>query len=262
MSTKLLLTVAVVLTLPLAACSGDGATSAPSTGTTSTAGSAGVTPSAEPSVTPTVTPTPVRPTTRPAVPTPRTAAQLRKALLALADLPSGFSVEPADESGPDPKATSKQAACARLVVLTNAEHPPGSRAGAEQAFSAGQEGPFIDETLDAMGSTQAVAALQRSFRTAIRSCRKLTLSVPGEGRSTVTVREISAPQSGTDPVAVRFNADNGPLEGLELTLVSTGVNDVVLGLTIVAGLPEDIDGATEAAVDKAEEVLGGAKTGT
>jgi hypothetical protein len=182
---------------------------------------------------------------------------LAKGLLALKDLPAGFSIESGGDSGDDDVTlSSKDAKCAKLVAYSNADTPPGSKASAGQSYSGGAEGPFIDETLDAMGSTAAVRALQASFKQAIVSCRTMTLTIPGEGRSPISVREVSPPQSGTDPVAVRFTATSGPLEGLEVTMITTGVADVVLALTVINGLPEDIEGATSAAVHKAKTVLG------
>ncbi|MEV0787867.1 hypothetical protein [Kribbella sp. NPDC050459] len=213
-----------------------------------------------PSATASSTPPPATtaaPSTPPATTPARTPAQLTKGLLALADLPAGFSIEKADDSGDDDVTlSSKDAKCAKLVAFSNADVPPGSKASATQSYSGGAEGPFIDESLDAMGSAAAVGALQKSFKQAIVSCRTMTLTIPGEGRSPISVREVSAPKSGTDPVAVRFSATSGPLEGLEVTMITTGVGDVVLALTIVNGLPEDIEGATSAAVRKAQSVLG------
>ncbi|MGZ0145997.1 hypothetical protein ACXJJ3_02900 [Kribbella sp. WER1] len=211
------------------------------------------------------TPAPAPTTATPAVPTPtmapparapRTAAVLKKALLALTDLPSGFSIE-TDTGGDGPQVvlSSKDSRCAKLVAYSNADNPPGSKASAGLSYSGGAEGPFIDESLDAMGSTAAVRALQRSFKNAVTSCRSMTLKIPGQGSSPISVRQVSAPQAGTDPVAVRFTATSGALQGLEVTMITTGVDDVVLALTIVAGIPDDIDGATETAVDKAESVL-------
>ena len=198
---------------------------------------------------------------RPAVKT-RTAADLKKALVALGDLPAGFSVEPDGSDDGDVDMTSKDPRCAALARLMNADTAPGSKGTATRSFSGGQEGPFIDESLDAMGSAAAVAALQKTFRAAVASCSRLTLSIPGEGRSTVSVRQISAPKQGTGPFAVRFTATGGPLDGLEVSLVTTGIDDVVLGMTFVAAVPEDVDGATGVAVDKAKSVLIGTKSGT
>ncbi|MFI7067215.1 hypothetical protein ACIBL3_39910 [Kribbella sp. NPDC050124] len=247
--------VAVVM-LVLSACSGgsDTATSAPSTAASSTPAPTTTTPSA-------TTPSAV-PSAPPAKPA-RTAAQLAKALLALADLPPGFSVEK-DEGGDDSDVTvsSKDARCAKLVAFSNADNPPGSKASAGQSYSGGAQGPWIDESIDAMGSPAAVLALQKSFKQAVTACRTMTLKVPGEGSSPISVREVAAPDAGTDPVAVRFTATAGPLEGFEVTMITTGVDDVVLAITVINGLPEDIDGATATAVEKAQDALGATKSGT
>ncbi|HEU4948659.1 MAG TPA: hypothetical protein VFT31_16040 [Kribbella sp.] len=250
-----LLTFAALTTLALspalAGCSSakDSGAPSPSADTSTTA-------------TPAVSAKPTSPSTKPAAGKTRTKAELKKALLTLGDMPSGFSIEPEEaDGGGDVRASSTKSACARLVALTNADNPPGSKASAHESFSGGLQGPFIDEGLDAMGSAKAVATLQQNFRNAIKACRSMKLTIPGEGSSTVSVRLVSAPQAGTSPVAVRFTATSGPFEGLEVTMVTTGVDDVVVSLTIVAGVPEDVDGATEAAVGKAREVLG-AKSGT
>lgn len=240
------------LPLALTACSG---ASDPGTAPT---------PSVTPSATPTTTPTApsITPTPTPTQPAPRTAAQLTKALLELKDLPSGFSVEPDEAAAEDDvKLSSKDARCARLLALMNADNPPGSKASAGRSFSGGQEGPYIDESLDAMGSAQAVTTLQKSLKSAIGACRTITVTMPGEGSSPMQVREVSAPAAGQNPVAVRFTATGGALEGLEMTMVTTGVNDVVMALTFIAALPDDVDGAAEAAVAKATKLLGGAKAG-
>jgi hypothetical protein len=181
----------------------------------------------------------------------------------LADLPPGFSLEK-DDTGDDADVTvsSKDSRCAKLVAFTNADNPPGSKASAAQSYSGGSQGPFIDESIDAMGSPAAVRGLQKSFKQAVAACRTMSLKVPGEGSSPISVREVSAPEAGTDPVAVRFTATSGPLEGFEVTMVTTGVNDVVLAITVINGLAEDIDGATTTAVDKAQDILGATRSGT
>ena len=39
-------------------------------------------------------------------------------------------------------------------------------------------------------------------------------------------------------------------------MVTVAVNDVVVAVTVINGLPEDIEGATTAAVEKAQATLG------
>ena len=244
------------LVLTLTGCSGGSGQAGPSpTNSVTTTATPTPTPTATTSTvtTPTVAPPPVKVT--------RTAAQLTKALLALPDLPAGFSIDKdSGDDGPDPVVSSKDSRCARLVALTNADNPPGSKVSAGQSYSGGSQGPFVDESLDWMGSTAAVRALQQSFKKAITSCRSMTLTIPGEGRSPISVDLVAPPKAGTDPVAVRFSATGGPLDGLEVTMATTGVDDVVLAVTVIGGAPGDIEGATQIAVTKAQKSLG-ARTG-
>lgn len=146
--------------------------------------------------------------------------------------------------------------------MSNADTAPGSRANAAASFSAGQDGPFIDEAIDALGSSAEVAALQGKFKAAIASCPKVTLSVPGIGSSAVAVRSVNPPPFGDQPLAARMTATGGQLEGLEVVMVTTGVSDTVLSLAFVAAAPDDIDGATSAAVDKATKLLGATSLAT
>ena len=193
---------------------------------------------------------------------PRTAAQLKSALLELADLPSGFALEPSGAGGDDDgSSSSRNPKCAALVKLTNADVAPGSRASAKVSLSGGQSGPFVEESIDAMGSAESVKALLASVKSAVAACGRLTVTIPGQGTSTMKVAEVSAPQFGDHPVAARMTAAGGPLDGLEITQVTTGVKDTVVAITFIMASPDEVDGATQDAVEKAEAVLDGAKSG-
>lgn len=236
------LAVAAALSLSLTACGDDKPSGSP-------------TPSATPvSSTPTA-PTP-SPTPTPTGPVKRTDAELTKALLELKDLPSGFALEPNDpddEGGGTFSSTSSK--CKTLVKYLNADEAPGAKASAVRSFAGGQEGPYIDFSLDALGTSKAAGALQLSFKQAVTACKKITLRIPGQGSSPMEVEEISAPQFGEDPLAFRLTGLSGALEGLEFTAAITGVNDVLLSVFILAGQPGELDGATEAAYSKARTVL-------
>jgi hypothetical protein len=251
-----------VLMLAFTACSGGSDTGAPAPSTPAPTTTTPTTTAPTTTTPPVVTPSAVPSSTASGVPA-RTAAQLTKALLALADLPSGFALE-GDDAGDDADVavSSKDSRCAKLVAFTNADNPPGSKASAGQSYSGGAQGPFVEESIDAMGSPAAARALQKSFKRAVAACRTMTLKVPGEGSSPISVREVSAPEVGTDPVAVRFTATAGPLEGFEVTMVTVAVDDVVVAVTVINGVPEDIEGATTAAVEKAQDVLGASSSGT
>lgn len=242
---------AAALALSLVACSGDD-----KTGTPAPSSSSSSTP--PPSSTPSATPTPSAPaSSAPAAPKVRTKAELTKALLALADLPPGFAIDPDDEDDGS-KLTSTDPKCKSVLTIFNSPTALGSKSSATRLFSGGQEGPFVQETLDSMGSTQAVADLISATKKAVQSCKKAKLTIPGVGSSNVTITEISAPKAGTTPIAVRFSATAGPLAGFELVFAITGVGDVVLAITLDdAGNLE----ATEDAVAKATKVLGTPKAG-
>lgn len=207
------------------------------------------TPSSSPSSTPSRTPSP-----EPA-PQQRTAAQLRKALLGLKDIPSGFERD-ADTAEEESSVTSSDKACASLVRLLNAEALPGSVADAEVSFSGGQEGPFVLESLDAFGSAAAAEDIVRTFRAGVKDCNEVTDVTPGEGKSAFDVRRISFPKLGDDSVAARFRGRTGPLEGFEFTQVVVQSDDVILGMTLIGLDPPDVEAATRSALEKAEDKLG------
>jgi hypothetical protein len=242
--------VAMVL-VAVAGCSG---------GTSSAAGPATSASSSSPSATATPTSTPTAtPSSTPSVSTaPRTSASLTKALLALADLPAGFQQEDTETDEPAPKASSSQARCRDLVRLSNLSKAPGTKASVTAAFSGGQSGPFIGQQLDALGSARAVTSIVRSYAAAVKACRTLRLTIPGQGTSTVDVRTVSPPEE-PGAYAVRFTASSGALEGLEITQVFAPVTDVLLTLTFIQAAPEDVEGATGLAADKARTALGTAE---
>lgn len=238
----------VAVALGLSACSGSSvkAVSAPSASRTTRATS------------------PVSPTGYPTATssTLRSVLVLKKALIQLNDLPSGFAIEPVNSSSDaGGAASSKDPNCAALVRLSNAKTAPGSRASADVSVSGGQDGPFVDESIDALGSENTVAALQISLKSAVAACHQMTVTIPGQGSSTMKVTEVSAPKFGAHPFAVRMTATGGSLNGLEMTQVTAGVKDVVVSLTFVAALPDDVNGGTETAVGKAEGILGVSTSG-
>jgi len=239
------------LTLTLVACGPDSKPESAST------------PSATPTPTPTATSTtPTVVPTTPAAPAPaaRTKATLTKALLALEDLPAGFAVEPTPEGDDGAELSSTNSKCKKLVQLFNADASPGAKITVDRGFSGGQNGPFVAERLEAMPSARATTALLTTIKAAVKSCTKAKLTIEGAGTSTVSVTEVAAPKAGTSPFAVRFVADGGPLEGLEVSFVFAGLDDVLLSMNFDDS--SDIEEPTLAAAEKATTLLGTSKTGT
>lgn len=248
------LTIAAALALAATSCGDkDSGTAGPTPTTTSTSSTP------PPSTTPAPSTPPAETPSAPPAAKPRTAAELTKALLVLADLPSGFSVDASPEED-DTKLSSTDARCKDLVLLFNAKTPPGAKTVATRSFTGGQQGPYFDEELDAMGSPAAATALLNRTKAAIKSCKSAKVTIPGAGSSTVAVSEISMPKAGTNPVGGRFTANGGPLDGAEILFAFTGIGDVVLAMSFDAA--DVLDGALGDAVTKATKVLGTGKTGT
>ena len=229
------LALTTALTLSLTACGGDDKENVAASTTTAVPS----TPSAAP------------PPTGPVV---RTTAELTKALLALSDLPPGFSQEKAEPDTGEKPFSSVSSRCKTLVKYLNATKAPGSKASVTRSFAGGQEGPYIDFGLDAMGTVAKVAELQEEFEDAVDSCPKVTLKVEGEGSTSMKVEKITAPQVGTGPFAFQLTGTSGPKRGLEASFATAGVNDVVVSVSVLAGQGE-LEAATEAAVTKARHVL-------
>ncbi|WP_410788467.1 hypothetical protein [Kribbella sp. C-35] len=226
-----------VLTLSLAACGGE--EDKPAAG--------------PPATTP--TPTPSATASTPAAPVTRTTTELTKALLELGDLPTGFA-EDKDEADEDAKPfSSSSSRCKTLVKYLNATKAPGSKASVARTFTGGQEGPYIDYGLDAMGTADEVTDLRDAYAKAVDSCAKVTLKTDGAGSTSMKVEKITAPEYGSKPFAFRLTGTSGPKRGLEYAAVVTGVDDVIISVGVLAGQGTELDPATEAAVTKARHVL-------
>lgn len=214
-------------------------------------------PTATASRSPSATPSPSARRSPSATTTNRTAAELRKALLGLKDVPAGFEVESAAGGENDGgKASSSRTECSALVRLLNATKVPGSRADAQVSFSGGQDGPFVDESLDALGTAQAARSFVADSRAAVKNCRSLSLTIDGVGTSTLQVREISFASAGDSRFAARFSATKRALEGFELIQAGAQSGDVLVGMTFVGLDPAEVEQATQDAVAKVEDKLG------
>lgn len=194
----------------------------------------------------------------PGAPVPRTTQGMSHALLALDDVAAGFTVEPPTDPADtlDLSAGPGNSGCGDFVAMTNAAHLPGSTATASISFSGGQDGPFVDETLEAQPDANAAVSVLELLRKSIASCSRVRATVSGNGTpSQVLVRVVKAPAYGAHPVAVRLTASGGDLDGFEMTTVATAVADTVLTLDFIGFYPEDIDAVTYDAVGKATAVL-------
>lgn len=70
---------------------------------------------------------------------------------------------------------------------------------------------------------------------------------------------MTPPGHGDHPTAVRVVGASGPLRGLYVTLVATGVQDAVVQLTFIQASESDIEGLTGAAVERVTKAFTYAK---
>lgn len=176
-------------------------------------------------------------------------------MLGLDDLPPGFE-SLRGHGGEGGKASSPRAQCAALVKLINADSTPGSVVSTGVSFSGGEDGPDIDESLDAMKHAAAADTYVAAYRKAVAGCESVTYSIPKVGSSTLHARRISFAKAGDKSFAARFSATSGALDGFDVIQVEVASHDVVVGLSFYDMDPADAEDATADALDKAQDVLG------
>ena len=223
---------------------------------------------AAPAATPTSSPTASPPTTSAAPsPTPRPApvqADLERALLALADLPTGYALErvTAEDDAGEQAASSPLPGCVPLVALFNEAGTPGAVATAAVSLDGGAEFASFEETLDGFASAEQASWAVDREAAAVRGCTTVTLALPDLGEVEFDVAEISFPELGDARSAARMTATGGDLEGFELFVAAVAVDEVVVRTVAYDAFVEDVESTTEQAVDKVSEELGGGGAST
>jgi hypothetical protein len=115
--------------------------------------------------------------------------------------------------------------------------------------------PFLVEEITTVGTPAHTAEVLAALDGSSKGCAKVTMKIPSVGSSTMTVSSVPPPAHGDHPTAVRIVGVSGPLQGLHITLVTTGVEDAVLQLTFIQATESDIEGLTAAAVERATAVF-------
>lgn len=113
----------------------------------------------------------------------------------------------------------------------------------------------MEESLDALPSADGAAEFVGNYRQAVQACEEVTVVLPGAGKASLDVREISFSDLGDDSFAARFGATEGELEGFELIQVGVQSDDVVIGMTFVGIDPSDAEALTRDALTKVEQEL-------
>jgi hypothetical protein len=197
----------------------------------------------------------------------RAPSELTSALLTVDSFVAGVHVVPAPAGGgsvgasgsSDATVTSSDPKCAAFVTDSHAGGPgkaPGVTGHADIAFQDDTDpAPFLLEQIVTVGTAAHVADVLAALDASYHGCPKVTMTTPGAGPSTMTVKGVAAPAHGDHPTAVRLVGASGPMRGLHITLVSTGVVDAVLTLSFLQASESDIEGVTADAVERATGVF-------
>ena len=247
------LAVALTAVLATAACTrSDGATPAPPPATSATASESATAPSPSPSTTTTAAPVPNNGTRT------RAPSEVSAALLDTGSFIAGIHVVPAPTGV---TATSSNAKCAAFVAGAGGKSgAPGVTGYAIIAFQDDIDPfPFLIEEITTVGSSGRVADVLAALDGATPGCSKVTMKVPGAGSGSMNVSRVTPPGHGDHPTAVRVVGASGPLRGLYVTLVATGVDDAVVQLTFVQASESEIEGITADAVERVRKAFTYAK---
>lgn len=151
-----------------------------------------------------------------------TEADLRAALLAVEDLPTGFTAQAADEGEDD------GASCGEDLEETN---PAAAKAAA--SFAGGMLGPFVQEELLAYEPDEAEAVMARGIAS-VRACQGYT---DDQGQK-FNLSPLSFPDLGDETFAARLDVD-GPSLDLVADVVVLRQDDVIAFLFHASTLPVD-----------------------
>jgi hypothetical protein len=163
------------------------------------------------------------------------AAQAKRALLTLNDMPTGWAQEQPDKKKDDDDGTVTPKRCQALMDAFDRQDKPVVEA--EAAFSA--DGLLLEESVSAY-STPQVSALNK-LASVFRQCPRVT-STEKDGRSiTFRVSSLSFPKLGDRTVAVRLKTTTrGVTVVFDLVFIAKGNN----GISLMAGGIHPLSGAT------------------
>ena len=197
----------------------------------------------------------------------RAPSELTSALLNTDSFVAGIHVVPSPTGGSSSggsgsggnTVTSSDPNCAAFVTGSGSGGPagvPGVTGHADIAFQDDADPmPFLFEQITTVGTTTHVAEVLAAVDASTRGCPAITMKVPGAAPSTMSVTSVTPPSHGDHATAVRLVGTSGPLRGLHITLVFTGVVDAVLSLMFIQAIESDIEGITGEAVARATAVF-------
>ena len=163
------------------------------------------------------------------------AAQAKRALLTLADMPPGWTQEkPKPDDGDDDTVTPKR--CAALFDTIEKRKP---LAEARASFTAGDLGPSLEHSVTGWPSSQVPVLKQ--IAQALKQCPKYTSRSKDGSSGTIQSSALSFPNLGDRTLAFRMKArTKGFTVVLDVVYIAKGNNGIML---LVSGL-QPVGGAT------------------
>jgi len=181
-----------------------------------------------------------------------TEAQLKSALLTVADLPAGYKVDPSASTADDDGATSDNPACTdtfkgfeKATLDKDAPH-------VEAGFTGGENGPFLIQSLVGLDGDEASEEFAL-FRDSLRKCTTWTETDRDGTKTTNTLAPMAFAKFGDDTESMKLT-----LNKLTLTVTANFIVVRVGGTLCVLmhlGVPAVAAADTEALVRKATEKI-------
>ncbi len=165
-----------------------------------------------------------------------TAAQAKRALLTLDDMPTGWTQEKPDSDDDDDETVTPKR-CQALLDAIDKQGDPVTEA--EAAFSAGDFGPNLDQSVGSWSTSQL--SVLKKMADAFRQCPKFTSTSKDGTSATFQASGLSFPNLGDRTLALRLKTkSDGLTVVLDVVYIVKGNNGIAL---MTSGL-QPLDGAT------------------
>lgn len=159
-----------------------------------------------------------------------TRAQAKRALLTVADVPTGYSVNTEPDSNSDDEALG----CGK--TLDNLENPKGQQFEEEVTFNGAEFGTFLAESISVFGDEEDAERMLDDLADALAKCPAYE-SVDEDGaKTTIRTAPLSFPKIADDTLALALSATSGSFPfKVNMALVRVGPNILYMIQGGVAG---------------------------
>lgn len=174
---------------------------------------------------------------------PLTDAQIKKALLTVDDLPSGWTASPdedEEDDDSDAETDSASAECKKLMDAMEGDDSTKAFGKGEAEFQGGEWGPFLSQSVSSMKGDEIEKSMD-SFRDAFQACDSFTQTDDEGVKTEFKIADMSFPDLGDDTIALKMSAEAMGIP-VDIPLVVVRVDQNVILLASV-GLGEGMSSA-------------------